>query len=103
KIHLVCDWGTGDLILPEEATAEVDLDSSWFGTLRADVNSLPNPPAPHFVITGTGQGATVRVRHKRVSKWSSIFGGGLSPCPDTTYTVTGCVQGVKDNRMWERR
>lgn len=75
KIHLVCDWGTGDLILPEGATAEVDLDSTWFGTLRADVDSLPNPPAPHFVITGTGQGATVRVRHKRASKWSTIFGG----------------------------
>lgn len=74
EIHLVCDWGTGVLTLPENATAEVDFDSSWFGTLRADVESLPDPPTPHFVVTGTGQGATVRVRHKRASKWSSIFG-----------------------------
>lgn len=75
EIHLVCDWGSGDLILPEGATAEVDVDASWFGTLRADVDSLPNPSAPHFVVTGTGQGATVRVRHKRASKWAGIFGG----------------------------
>lgn len=75
EIHLACDWGTGDLILPEGATAEVDVDASWFGTLRADVDSLPNPPAPHFVVTGSGQGATVRVRYKRASKWAGLFGG----------------------------
>lgn len=74
EIHLVCDWGVGDLILPEEATAEVDVDTSWFGTLRADVDFIPKPPAPHFVITGAGQGATLRVRHKRASRWSGIFG-----------------------------
>ncbi|GHC94851.1 hypothetical protein GCM10007079_45730 [Nocardiopsis terrae] len=74
EVWLDTSWGSADLILPEGATAEVDVDSSWFGSLRSDVDSIRRSDAPHFVITGKSQGGTLRVRHKKQGGWADLFG-----------------------------
>lgn len=70
EVWLDTSWGSADLILPEGSTAEVDVDSSWFGSLRSDVDSIRRADATHFVITGTAQGGSLRVRHKRAGSWN---------------------------------
>ena len=74
KVWVDTSWGGADLILPEDATAEVDVDASWFGTLRSDIDSIRKANAPHFVITGACQGGSLRVRHKKSGGWAGIFG-----------------------------
>lgn len=70
EVWLDTSWGSADLILPEGSTAEIDVDSSWFGSLRSDVDSIRRADATHFVITGTAQGGGLRVRHKRAGSWN---------------------------------
>nr|WP_083609092.1 DUF1707 domain-containing protein [Nocardiopsis sp. TSRI0078] len=72
EVHVDASWGMADLILPEGSTAEVDVDSSWFGVLRSRVDSLRGPSHPHFVITGTCQGGSLQVRHKRSFSWAGL-------------------------------
>ncbi|MEC3894268.1 DUF1707 SHOCT-like domain-containing protein [Nocardiopsis sp. LDBS1602] len=74
EVHLDASWGGADLILPETATAEVDVDSSWFGSLRSDVDSIRRAGVTHFVITGACQGGSLRVRHKSAKGWGGLFG-----------------------------
>ncbi|MFJ9558197.1 DUF1707 domain-containing protein [Nocardiopsis sp. NPDC101807] len=69
EVYVDTSWGSADLILPEGATASVDCDSSWFGTLRSDVDSMRKQGAPHFVVTGGCQGGGLRVRYKRPFSW----------------------------------
>lgn len=70
EVWLDIAWGSADLVLPEGTTAEVDVDSSWFGSVRSDVDSIRRADATHFVITGTAQGGGLRVRHKRGGSWN---------------------------------
>ncbi len=70
EVHLDTSHGMGDLVLPEGATAEVDVDSSWFGALRSKVDSLRGPSHPHFVVTGTCRGGSLQIRHKRPFPWA---------------------------------
>ena len=74
EVWVDSSWGGADLILPENATAEVDVDASWFGTLRSDIDSIRRADVPHFVVTGACQGGSLRVRHKKSGGWSGIFG-----------------------------
>ncbi|MDE3719825.1 DUF1707 domain-containing protein [Nocardiopsis sp. N85] len=74
EVHLEISWGGADVILPERATAEVDVDTSWFGGMKVDADAIPRPPAPHFVITGTCHGGNLRVGHRRPFSWSDLFG-----------------------------
>ncbi|QUX26202.1 DUF1707 domain-containing protein [Nocardiopsis sp. MT53] len=74
EVHLEVSWGGAEVILPEQATAEVDVDTSWLGSLKVDADAIPRPPAPHFVITGTCHGGTLQVGHRRPFSWSSLFG-----------------------------
>ncbi|WP_190394444.1 DUF1707 SHOCT-like domain-containing protein [Nocardiopsis quinghaiensis] len=76
EVHIDTSFGMGDLVLPEGSTAEVDVDSSWFGALRSKVDSLRGPSHPHFVITGTCQGGSLQVRHKRPFSWTGPGGLG---------------------------
>lgn len=69
EVFVDASWGEADLLLPENATAEVDVDSSWFGSLKVDVNTMRSPGAPHFVVTGTCQGGGFKVRYRRGSFW----------------------------------
>ncbi|MBR8741173.1 DUF1707 domain-containing protein [Nocardiopsis sp. MG754419] len=70
EVWVDTSWGGADIILPEGATAEIDVDSSWFGSLRSDVDSLRRAGVTHFVITGQSQGGSLRVRHKRAGGWN---------------------------------
>lgn len=66
EVWVDCSWGMGSLLLPEGATAEVDLDSSRIGTVSANVDSVRRAGVPHFVVTGKCDGGTLIVRHKRL-------------------------------------
>jgi hypothetical protein len=58
--------GTVRLLVPDEATANVDDVSSQMGTVKSNVPSRPRAGVPHFVVHGrTGMGTiTVRRRYK---------------------------------------
>nr|WP_184292150.1 DUF1707 domain-containing protein [Nocardiopsis algeriensis] len=73
ELYIDSSWGSAELILPEGATAEVDVESSWFGMLRNEVDALRNPPAPHFVITGTCNGGGMRIRHHKPFSWKNVW------------------------------
>ena len=70
EVWLDVSWGAADLILPEGTTAEVDVDASWFGSVRSDVDSIRRVDTTHFVITGSAQGGGLKVRHKRAGIWN---------------------------------
>lgn len=56
--------GTVRLLLPEDATANVDAITSGMGTVKSRVPSRPRDGAPHFVVHGrTGMG-TIVVRRR---------------------------------------
>jgi hypothetical protein len=74
EVHLEVSWGGAEVVLPERSTAEVDVDTSWLGSLKVDADAIPRPPAPHFVITGTCHGGTLQVGHRRPFSWSSLLG-----------------------------
>ncbi|WP_017589217.1 DUF1707 SHOCT-like domain-containing protein [Nocardiopsis ganjiahuensis] len=74
EVWLDVSWGSGDLILPDGATAEVDVDSSWFGSLRSDIDSIPRHGTPHFVVSGKCQGGSLKVRYKKSGGWTDLFG-----------------------------
>ena len=73
EVWVETSWGSAEIILPEGATAEVDVDASWFGSLRSDVDSIRRSDVTHFVITGSSQGGSLRVRHKRSGGWASFL------------------------------
>jgi len=74
EVYVDAAWGGAEVILPEGATASVEADASWFGSLRSDVDSMRTPGAPHFVVTGTCQGGSLRVRYKRPFSWGGLAG-----------------------------
>jgi hypothetical protein len=76
EVHVDASWGSGTLILPEGATADVEADASWFGTLRNSVDSLRRASAPHFVVTGSCQGGSLTIRYKRPFSWGGLTGLG---------------------------
>ncbi|WP_393916233.1 DUF1707 SHOCT-like domain-containing protein [Halostreptopolyspora alba] len=70
EIDLVASWGDAKLVLPEGATAEINVDTSWFGSVDSRVPEIPAPPAPHFRITGKAKGGALKVRYRmRVEDW----------------------------------
>lgn len=56
--------GTVRLLLPDEATADVDHVVSSMGTVRSKVPSRPRPGAPHFVVHGRTSMGTLVVRRR---------------------------------------
>ncbi|PDP86991.1 hypothetical protein CQJ94_14355 [Glycomyces fuscus] len=76
EVHVEASWGSCDVILPEEATADVQADASWFGALRNSVDSVRRASAPHFVVTGSCQGGSLTVRYKRPFSWGGLTGLG---------------------------
>ncbi|WP_159943052.1 MULTISPECIES: DUF1707 domain-containing protein [unclassified Nocardiopsis] len=76
EVHLNASWGSAALILPEGATAEVDVDTAWFGSLRVDVDSVRRTSGTHFVITGQCHGGGLSVRYKRPFSWANLGGLG---------------------------
>lgn len=74
EIWIDVTGGSGDIILPEGATAHVDVDASWFGSLKSQVDTIRKQGVPHFVITGEAKGGGLTVRYKRSSGFLGIFG-----------------------------
>ncbi|WP_017577620.1 DUF1707 SHOCT-like domain-containing protein [Nocardiopsis kunsanensis] len=73
EIRIDVTGGSGGIILPDGATAHVDVDSSWFGTLKSQVDTIRKQGVPHFVITGEAKGGSLTVRYKRSSGFLGIF------------------------------
>ncbi|WP_460862404.1 DUF1707 SHOCT-like domain-containing protein [Nocardiopsis coralliicola] len=63
SIDIGASWGEVRVVLPEGASAEIAVDSSWFGSVDSRVPDRPAPPAPHFIIRGTAKGGSVQVRY----------------------------------------
>ncbi|WP_245646120.1 DUF1707 SHOCT-like domain-containing protein [Nocardiopsis trehalosi] len=77
EVHVSGAWGETRIILPDGATAEMDVDTSWFGSADSRVPAVPAPPAPHFRITGGVKGGSLRVRYRmRLEDW---LGGSAHP------------------------
>lgn len=75
EIWIDVTGGSGSIILPEGATAHVDVDAAWFGSLKSQVDTVRKQGVPHFVITGEAKGGGLTVRYKRSSGFLGIFGG----------------------------
>ncbi len=56
--------GTVRLLLPDDATADVDHVVSTMGTVRSKVPSRPRPGVPHFVVHGRSSMGTLVVRRR---------------------------------------
>jgi hypothetical protein len=56
--------GTVRLLLPDDATADVDHVVSNMGTVRSKVPSRPRPGVPHFVVHGRSSMGTLVVRRR---------------------------------------
>ena len=74
EIWIDVTGGGGDIILPEGATAHIDVDSSWFGSLKSHVDTVRKQGVPHFVVTGEAKGGSLTVRYKRSSGFLGLFG-----------------------------
>jgi hypothetical protein len=56
--------GTVRLLVPDEATANVDEVVSGMGTVKSKVPSRPREGAPHFVVHGRSGMGTIVVRRR---------------------------------------
>ncbi|RCV58166.1 hypothetical protein DEF23_02215 [Marinitenerispora sediminis] len=69
-LEITASWGDAKIVLPDGATAAINVDTSWFGDVDSRVPERPAPPAPHFRITGAVKGGALRVRYKtRFDDW----------------------------------
>lgn len=72
EIDLTASWGDAKLVLPEGATAEIEVDTSWFGSVDSRVPEIRAASGPHFKITGSVKGGSLKVRYKmRLDNWLS--------------------------------
>ncbi|MFW5416705.1 DUF1707 and DUF2154 domain-containing protein [Nocardiopsis sp. CNT-189] len=63
-VDLATSWGETRLVLPDGATAEIRVNSSWFGLVDSRVPETPAPPAPHFTVHGDMRGGSLKIRYK---------------------------------------
>ncbi len=62
--------GTVRLLLPDDATADIDDVASGMGTVKSNVPSRPRAGVPHFVVHGrTGMGTVVVRRRYQLGGW----------------------------------
>jgi hypothetical protein len=62
--------GTVRLLLPDEATADIDAVATSMGTVKSSVPSRQRPGQPHFVVHGrTGMGTVVVRRRYQLGGW----------------------------------
>jgi Domain of unknown function (DUF1707) len=70
EIELELGAGSARLVVPDDATANVDDLVSAMGTVKSTVPSRPRPGAPHFVVHGRTAMGSVRVRRRfRVGRY----------------------------------
>jgi hypothetical protein len=72
-VDIEVDLGAGSakLLVPDEATANVDGVVATMGTVKSSVPSVPRPGMPHFVVHGrAGMGSvTVRRRYRIAGRY----------------------------------
>ncbi len=64
EIDLELGAGSAKIIVPDEATANVDGVVATMGTVKSKVPSKPRPGVPHFVVTGRASMGSVVVRRR---------------------------------------
>lgn len=64
EIEVELNAGTARLLVPDDATADVDQVTSSMGTVKSKVPSRPQPGRPHFVVHGRTSMGTVTVRRR---------------------------------------
>jgi hypothetical protein len=64
EVDLDLGAGSAKLIVPDEATVNVDGVVTSMGSVKSKLPSVPKPPAPHFVITGRASMGSVTVRRR---------------------------------------
>jgi DUF1707 SHOCT-like domain len=65
EIELVLGTGSAKLLVPDDATANVDALVATMGSVRSTVASQPRAGAPHFVVRGRARLGSVTVRRRR--------------------------------------
>jgi hypothetical protein len=65
-VDIEVDLGAGSakLLVPDEATANVDAIVASMGTVKSSVPSVPRPGVPHFVVHGRAGMGSVTVRRR---------------------------------------
>ncbi|GAA3753652.1 hypothetical protein HDA32_004437 [Spinactinospora alkalitolerans] len=72
ELDITASWGDAKIILPDGASADINVDTSWFGSVDSRVREAASPPAPHFKITGGVKGGSLKVRYKmKFDDWLS--------------------------------
>ncbi|MCO1657895.1 DUF1707 SHOCT-like domain-containing protein [Pseudonocardia humida] len=64
EIELELGAGSAKLIVPDEATANVDGVMAAMGSVRSKLPSAPRPGVPHFIVTGRASMGSVTVRKR---------------------------------------
>ena len=64
EIDLELGAGSAKIIVPDEATANVDGVVATMGSVKCKVPSKPRPGVPHFVVTGHASMGSVVVRRR---------------------------------------
>jgi Domain of unknown function (DUF1707) len=64
EVDLDLGAGSAKLIVPDEATVNVDGVVTAMGSVKSKLPSTPRPPAPHFVVTGRAGMGSVTVRKR---------------------------------------
>lgn len=65
QIDLKLGTGSAKLLLPDNATANVDALVATTGSIKSNVASQPSNGAPHFVVLGRTRLGSVTVRRRR--------------------------------------
>ena len=65
EIELLLGTGSAELLVPDDATANVDALVATMGSVRSTVASQPRAGAPHFVVRGRARLGSVTVRRRR--------------------------------------
>ncbi len=65
QIELKLGTGSAKLLLPDDATANVDALVATMGSVKSNVASQPRTGAPHFVVLGRTMLGSVIVRRRR--------------------------------------
>jgi hypothetical protein len=64
EVDLDLGAGSAKLLVPDEATVNVDGVVTSMGSVKCKLPSVPRPPAPHFVVTGRASMGSVTVRRR---------------------------------------
>ena len=64
EVELELGAGSAKLLVPDDATANVDDLVTGMGSVRSAVPSTPRPGQPHFVVHGRAAMGSVRVRRR---------------------------------------